>query len=1075
MNPDFFVTGGTLARDTPCYVMRDADVELYDAISAGQYCYVLTSRQMGKSSLMVRAASQFRNERAAVAVLDLTAIGANVTVEQWYDGLLAKLGSQLNLEDELDQCWLDHPQLSPLQRWLTAIDKVVLAKCPGRIVIFIDEIDVVRSLPFPADEFFASIRQCYNRRSEDSRWDRLTICLLGVATPSELCRDPHITPFNIGKRIELLDFRLEEAIVLASGLGASADATAILGRVLYWTSGHPFLTQRLCREVASVGEVRSAQDVDRVCRQIFLSPSARERDDNLVFVRDRMLRASGDPVGLLDLYRRVYRREKIPAADNALRESLALTGVTQAVGGRLEVRNRIYRRVFDLTWIRQNMPDAEHRRQRAAYYRGLYRAAAIAALMVSALTVAFSTAYYQWRSAERSAAVARANEALAVGNARAAEEARQQAERLRAEAERSRAETEHAKHQAEQALLSEREHRQRAEASKQQAEDAQRLAEEAKRQVEQALEQAEEAEAKALAEKADAVDSRRRLQIAFERLRDARETSIARAALFAKVPDWLQRYYAEAVSQYADRLAEDGNAAEALKAYADACDLALAGEGFWVNELVHIEPEVLAQADVDPEPFTRHVHVSPQEMYDKVLRPAIDLGERELKTPAIGDGEQEHLSHLLAVLYAFQGRLIYQRRSENWVPQDSLESVVASYDRAIELRDGQYEYHVGRAVARFRAIQGRDLDPIARDLAIAVGLYPATVRPDGQRLEESVRRDLVLLHSSLGSVHEMMAHEAAGPADRRKHLEAAHIEYQRVLVLDAARARHVVAMGRTLRKQAALATGAKKKQWLARARTALERAIAIESTNAQGHNELGECALLEGDVDQARASFDRAVRFGESDSRVENRYRYLCNQANAWWRGASTRQELNQSLRAAQRALALNLDRSIDARFYQGLAQWSLAAYESSTVDRRELTMQALASFDAALREDPGHVGSLLARCQIIFESEELPLSDQDFRRAADDAERALALTDGSEQSAKAHYVAALGKLREHLDSQSEAAMVRCLELGLKAVGMSKEYADKSAGFFQHAERRVWKDTALKDRATALVREFRKH
>ena len=82
-----------------------------------------------------------------------------------------------------------------------------------------DEIDAVRSLrQFKADEFFAGIRECYNRRTEDSKFLRLTFCLLGVATPSDLISDQRMTPFNIGHGIELGDFTFEEAAVLAGGL-----------------------------------------------------------------------------------------------------------------------------------------------------------------------------------------------------------------------------------------------------------------------------------------------------------------------------------------------------------------------------------------------------------------------------------------------------------------------------------------------------------------------------------------------------------------------------------------------------------------------------------------------------------------------------------------------------------------------------------------------------------------------------------------------------------------------------------------------------------------------------------------
>src|ERR1043166_7168653 len=182
----FYVIGGTLQRDSLSYVRRQADEDLFHSLKAGKFCYVLTARQMGKSSLMVRTVARLQAEGRNVGVLALTSIGQNLTVEQWYDSLLNQISEQSGLVEQLDDFWFSHERLNSLQRWTSAIVEVVLARCNGQVIIFIDEIDAVLNLPFSTDEFFAAIRELYNRRAQEPELSRLSFCLMGVAMPSDL-------------------------------------------------------------------------------------------------------------------------------------------------------------------------------------------------------------------------------------------------------------------------------------------------------------------------------------------------------------------------------------------------------------------------------------------------------------------------------------------------------------------------------------------------------------------------------------------------------------------------------------------------------------------------------------------------------------------------------------------------------------------------------------------------------------------------------------------------------------------------------------------------------------------------
>ena len=383
----FFVTGGTLAADARSYVARPADAELLEALGRQEFCYVLNTRQVGKSSLIVRTAQVLRSRGRTTTLVDITAGGFNLTPEAWYGGLLLQLGEQLarflkrpELEEALEDAFLERRSLGPAQRFFQVLEQVALPAAGEQgLTILVDEIDAVRLLPFPADEFFVGIRALYNRRAEQPELGKLTFCLVGVATPAQLIENPLVSPFNIGRKITLTDFTLADAAPLAASL---PGGTAALERVLYWTGGHPYLTQRLCARLAESGE-----SVDEAVATLFLTHAARESDDNLAFVAARLLRGEDDLAAVLDLYGKVRSGKRVPDDPTSpLCDTLHLAGIAHTQpDGTLAVRNRIYERVFDRAWVQENLPEGEVRRQRAAYQRGALRTGVLAGAVVTTM------------------------------------------------------------------------------------------------------------------------------------------------------------------------------------------------------------------------------------------------------------------------------------------------------------------------------------------------------------------------------------------------------------------------------------------------------------------------------------------------------------------------------------------------------------------------------------------------------------------------------------------------------------------------------------------------------------------
>jgi hypothetical protein len=242
---------GSMGADSAFYIERAEDEVALTALARpGGTVTILGPRQMGKSSLLIRAVHQARQRQKRIALLDFQQLetAALTDGDVFYRQFCEWMTVRLRLPSQVEQFWQQFKALGNPLRCTYYVQDYLLATVEGSIFLAMDEVDKLIAAPF-RDEFFSMLRSWHNERAFEPAWKQLDLAMVTCTEPYQLIQDLNQSPFNVGTSITLKDFSAEQMAELNRRHGGVLDAAG-LHSLMDWVGGHPYLTRKALYEVA---------------------------------------------------------------------------------------------------------------------------------------------------------------------------------------------------------------------------------------------------------------------------------------------------------------------------------------------------------------------------------------------------------------------------------------------------------------------------------------------------------------------------------------------------------------------------------------------------------------------------------------------------------------------------------------------------------------------------------------------------------------------------------------------------------------------------------------------------------
>lgn len=323
---------GTMDIESRFYIERPGDLVAQREIGRGAATIVIKApRQMGKSSLLVRAAAQSRSLGREVAFLDFQLLDEAMLndPQRFFQGFCRWIADELDIDAPVEPVW--EGGLGHVQSATKYIRRHALRRFEKPVTLVMDEVDRMLDCPFRSD-FFGMLRSWHNNRALRPEWRKLDLVLVISTEPYLLIEDLKQSPFNVGEVIRLEDFDLAQTADLNDRHGSPFSPPQI-ERLYQLLGGHPYLTRQALYRVA-VGELSP---------EVLLTNAAAEKGPFSDHLRRHLTRFSENPA-LAKAMLQIIRHQR--CEDEILYNRLHGAGLAIRIGEGSLPRCELYAQYF---------------------------------------------------------------------------------------------------------------------------------------------------------------------------------------------------------------------------------------------------------------------------------------------------------------------------------------------------------------------------------------------------------------------------------------------------------------------------------------------------------------------------------------------------------------------------------------------------------------------------------------------------------------------------------------------------------------------------------------------------------